>query len=449
MMEQMQHLVAGYVVNALWQVPLVFAAAWVAGRLLRKERPVLAHRIWVAALLLEVGLPACPFDLATLQAAVSRLTQGMLPGAGGTGRVAVEQSAGAAVGGGGFSLSPGLLQAIFGLFTAVLLLSVGRLLWRLWQVRVLRRSAHAFSLMPAEMQRWERTAGGVALPEFAVTAGVTSPATLGVRQPLLLVPVGFLAGVNEADLDAVFAHEAVHLARHDFARHLLYDVLALPVAWHPAMWATRRHIAETREMICDERAAARLSGHECYADSLFRLALMLHGGLTRAGIPAKPPHAIGILDANTLERRIIMLTEPKLPRHTLRTVSRLAACGLIAVATCGSALALRFHVTGPLRVLHAQLKVPAEVMAGEVIDKKTPVYPQEAKANPVDGQVILHAIIGKDGRVEKLTILKSLRKEYDQSALTAVQQWTYKPHLVNGEPTAVDTTITVTYSRSS
>ncbi len=447
MVEQLQHGVAGYVLNALWQVPLVFAAAWAAGRLLRRERPVLAHRIWVAALLLEVALPACPFDLGMLRLALAGLWQTLVPAAGGAGRVAVEQSAGSVTASGGFSFSPGVLGALAGLFATALVLGAGRLAWRIWQVGKLRRSACAFSLMRPEMARWLETADGVALPAFGVCAGVTSPATLGIRRPLLVVPVGFLAEADGAELDAVFAHEAAHIARHDFARHLLYDVLALPLAWHPAVWATRRHLAETREIVCDDLAAARVTGPARYADSLYRLALMLHGGLTRAGVPANPPHAIGILDANMLERRIIMLTEPKLPRHTLRTISRLAACGLIAVATCGSALALRFHVTAPLRGTLLQLKVDSGVMAAEVIDKKTPVYPQAAKANPVDGAVVLHAIIGKDGHVEKLTILKSLRKEYDQSALDAVQHWTYKPYLLNGEPTEVDTTITVNYSR--
>jgi outer membrane biosynthesis protein TonB len=43
-------------------------------------------------------------------------------------------------------------------------------------------------------------------------------------------------------------------------------------------------------------------------------------------------------------------------------------------------------------------------------------------------------------------VLKSLRADYDESALEAVKDWTYQPYLINGEPTEVETTITVNYS---
>ena len=32
------------------------------------------------------------------------------------------------------------------------------------------------------------------------------------------------------------------------------------------------------------------------------------------------------------------------------------------------------------------------------------------------------------------------------AAIEAVKQWTYRPYLLNGEPTEVDTTITVSFS---
>jgi TonB family protein len=59
--------------------------------------------------------------------------------------------------------------------------------------------------------------------------------------------------------------------------------------------------------------------------------------------------------------------------------------------------------------------------------------------------VVLHAIIGKDGAVKTLDVISG-PKEFQESALTAVKQWTYRPFLVNGDPTEVDTTITVNYA---
>ncbi len=57
-MKALELWVMGYVLNSLWQVPLVFAAAWVAARMLRSAGPRAEHRVWVGALLLEAVVPA-------------------------------------------------------------------------------------------------------------------------------------------------------------------------------------------------------------------------------------------------------------------------------------------------------------------------------------------------------------------------------------------------------
>ena len=58
--------VLGYLLNALWQVPLVFAAAWMAARLARPLGPRTEHRVWAGALILQAILPLCQFHLAGL-----------------------------------------------------------------------------------------------------------------------------------------------------------------------------------------------------------------------------------------------------------------------------------------------------------------------------------------------------------------------------------------------
>ncbi len=65
-------------------------------------------------------------------------------------------------------------------------------------------------------------------------------------------------------------------------------------------------------MVCDEMAAV-ISGGEAYAQSLLRLAALL-----LQGKPVRVPHAIGVFDANTLERRLMKLTEKKKQMGRLR-----------------------------------------------------------------------------------------------------------------------------------
>jgi protein TonB len=86
------------------------------------------------------------------------------------------------------------------------------------------------------------------------------------------------------------------------------------------------------------------------------------------------------------------------------------------------------------------------VIQGLRVSKVQPVYPEEAKAARVQGTVVLHAIIGKDGSVQSLDVVSSASPLLEQSALDAVRQWKYKPYLLNGTPVELDTQITVNFT---
>lgn len=129
-------------------------------------------------------------------------------------------------------------------------------------------------------------------------------------------------------------------------------------------------------------------------------------------------------------------------------LAMLVGCVAIGAATCASALALRMNVGAEKSEQPVSPKIAPGVIAGNVIYQKTPLYPAEAKANQdtVDGPVVLDAIISKEGVVTNLRVRQSLRHDYDVSALEAVKEWRYKPYILNGEPTEVQTTITVNFS---
>ena len=55
----MKSWVLSYLLNSLWQIPLLFAAGWVAARALRRVGSAAEHRVWVSVLLLQTLLPAC------------------------------------------------------------------------------------------------------------------------------------------------------------------------------------------------------------------------------------------------------------------------------------------------------------------------------------------------------------------------------------------------------
>ena len=85
-------------------------------------------------------------------------------------------------------------------------------------------------------------------------------------------------------------------------------------------------------------------------------------------------------------------------------------------------------------------------MAGHIVNKVTPVYPASARAAHIGGTVVLHAIIGRDGHIRSLRPVSAPDTDLTLAAIDAARQWTYKPFLLNGEPTDVDTTITVNFN---
>ena len=132
----------------------------------------------------------------------------------------------------------------------------------------------------------------------------------------------------------------------------------------------------------------------------------------------------------------------------VRRVAMVAACVAIGAATCVSALALRMGVGTDQDKTPKTLSVDSSAMVGNIISQKMPVYPAEAKANKdtLNGPVVLSVVIDEEGVPVKIFVKKSLRADYDQSAIDGVQQWRWKPYLLNGNPTAVKTTITINYS---
>lgn len=93
-------------------------------------------------------------------------------------------------------------------------------------------------------------------------------------------------------------------------------------------------------------------------------------------------------------------------------------------------------------------RVAGGVIAGDRVGFVEPGYPVVAKMRHESGTVILHAIIGRDGHVHSLRPLQWEDSDFviaAIAAIAAVRFWTYKPYLLNGVPTEVDTTITVNF----
>ncbi|MGA3090241.1 MAG: TonB family protein [Terriglobales bacterium] len=74
-----------------------------------------------------------------------------------------------------------------------------------------------------------------------------------------------------------------------------------------------------------------------------------------------------------------------------------------------------------------------------------PVYPAEGMGQKLHGAVVLQAVIGRDGTVEDLKIVRGYFI-LGRAAIAAVKQWRFQPYTLGGHPAATETTITVNFS---
>jgi len=91
-------------------------------------------------------------------------------------------------------------------------------------------------------------------------------------------------------------------------------------------------------------------------------------------------------------------------------------------------------------MVRPQITVPGDVMERRVIHKFLPEYPQSAKRAGVQGTVVLEAVVGPQGEVERVKPVSG-PDALAQATMDAVRWWRYEPYLVNGRAVAVQTTV--------
>lgn len=154
---------------------------------------------------------------------------------------------------------------------------------------------------------------------------------------------------------------------------------------------------------------------------------------TRApGIPPSPALASRVPQTN---RQPAVPAEAPVPRRSGNDEALVAA----EASTTDSS---------PEESTAGRVVVPAATMENNLISSRVPIFPEAAKANGIEGRVVMQAFINKDGSVGHLHVISGdpvLRR----AATDAVSTWRYRPYLVNGEPVDVSTTVSVDFFDSN
>ena len=81
-----------------------------------------------------------------------------------------------------------------------------------------------------------------------------------------------------------------------------------------------------------------------------------------------------------------------------------------------------------------------------LIHRVEPAYPAEARNAKLQGVIALDIVIGRDGSVVSIRPLNG-PDILARAAIDALRWWKFEPYRINGEPSVVESTVTVDFKR--
>ena len=348
-MRNSSQLLLTFLLNACWQIALVTLLASLASWLLRKSAARYRHWIWVAALLLSVGMPmttslqflryqnAAVFE--SINAAQPRGIEPLVAV-----DVPVNEFRNSSDKQKEFLLTRTTATLFLSVYFLIVLYSTARLLQAWITTRQLKKSAILLS-GDSRISEIKRRCSSAILAtaqkvDVCTSRTVAVPITIGIFNPVVILPEPLLAENNDELLTSAIGHEIIHVRRRDYTFNLFYELLYLPLSFHPCAALIRRRIRQTRELSCDEVVAERILSAEAYARSLVKQASSAPP-LKRLSVST----TVGIADADILEARIMsLLKKPKLDARWKRLSLALVSCLLLVPCLAAGSFAMKFDL---------------------------------------------------------------------------------------------------------
>ena len=274
-----------------------------------------------------------------------------------------------------------------------------------------REWQHVFERLVARM--------GISRPvRLLISSLVDVPIVVGWLRPVVLAPVGALAGLPAGHVEALLIHELAHVRRHDYLVNLLQSAAEVLLFYHPAVWWVSGQIRTERELCCDDLAVAASGDVLTYAHALAELESQ------------RPVHIRAALAANggSLRHRIARLLEqPGLAPHTPPGLGAALAVSVLLVAGIGAVAVRGDQRPAPREPAASESAVdPAGVrvdLGGAGVMHRTPVeYPRAAIERRVEGTVVAEVTLDAGGAVTDARILSG-PGELRKTVLQSVLQW--------------------------
>jgi beta-lactamase regulating signal transducer with metallopeptidase domain len=413
-MRTSSQLLLNFLLNAAWQIVLITALASAGAWLLRSSSARYRHWLWVSAFCLAFLVPFSTAIRTHLETTTASITGPIEISEPFPVRPFQQTVASPEPSPFTFELNTNFVWLLLGVY-GVFVLYRGFKLVQAWQTtRTIRRTAF-------ELDADENIAAIINKCESDLATGprpirimrsetLPVPVTMGLAQPVIILPDALLRDGNSELLTSAIGHEFIHVARNDYLLNFIYELLYVPLAFHPAAALLRRRIKQTRELCCDELVAARILNAEVYARSLLQLAGSAPT-LRRLSVTT----TVGIADADILEARIMsLLTKPRFTTRWKRTL--LFVVSILLLVPCVAAAAA-FNMRFDLETVAAQDKVSQDLDRQKELEKQS----RERTAREVTGADLIKERIARDGQfaaeIERRREVEMQMKAIRQAAL--------------------------------
>ena len=120
-----------------------------------------------------------------------------------------------------------------------------------------------------------------------------APMVIGHLKPVILVPIGLLAGLPAGQVEAVLLHELAHIRRHDYVVNFLQTITETIFFFNPGLLWISSLLRDERENCCDDIALAQTKNKKEFIQALISFKEhSLYGASYQVAFPGKKNHLL-------------------------------------------------------------------------------------------------------------------------------------------------------------
>jgi bla regulator protein blaR1 len=174
------------------------------------------------------------------------------------------------------------------------------------------------------LRRMEHIAGNTRPTEVLLSKASLEPGIVGISHPVLLWPERISGYLEDGHLDAILAHEVMHVRRWDNLISTIHMLVEAVFWFHPLVWWLGTRLVDERERACDEAVLELGNDRHTYAESILKTCKFC------AGLPL--PCVSGVTGADLKQRIMHIMTQPVIQKLELRKKILLGLASVCAVA---------------------------------------------------------------------------------------------------------------------